>query len=673
MSTVKQKPSKKNNGNLIYIIIPLILFVTMMYFSSSYSEDTLKYSEIVQMFKDAQVSEYSLDLSSGVLEYTLEGDEEETVYEYTLPNVDLFILDVHEGVLEYNEAQENEEDLIVYNYVAGTDASLWISVLPMILLCVLLFVGMFYFYKKMGQTLSNEANNAMSFGKARFKMGSASPSQVKFDDVAGADEEKEELVEIVDFLKEPAKFTKLGARIPTGVLLMGPPGTGKTLLAKAIAGEAGVPFFSISGSDFVEMYVGVGASRVRDLFAQAKKNAPSILFIDEIDAVGRQRGAGMGGGHDEREQTLNQMLVEMDGFGVNEGVIIIAATNRPDVLDPALLRPGRFDRQLTVGLPDVIGREAILKVHSKNKPLAKSVNLREVAQGTVGFTGADLANLLNEAALLAARHSKEQIFMEEIQEATMKVVIGTEKKSNKMSEKEKKLTAYHEAGHALATYFLEGQDPVHEISIIPRGRAGGYTLSLPQEDKSYRTRGDMLDDLVVLLGGRIAEAIIMGDISTGASNDIERATEIARNMVTRYGMSTNLGPISFGSGSHEVFLGRDYGNTRNYSETIATDIDKEVNTIITKEYDRCYSIIEKHLDKLHDVAQYLIVFEKIDGELFSKLMSGEFVPNYDEIKAEPVEVIEEKTEALVMDSTQEIDHQESNDIFSNEASSFDDE
>ncbi|MFI3141837.1 MAG: ATP-dependent zinc metalloprotease FtsH [Clostridia bacterium] len=670
MSTVKQKPKKKSNGNLIYIIIPLVLFLVMMYFSSSYDDDSLKYSEIVQLFKTGEVVEYNLDLSSGALEYKLASDEvdeegTETYHEYTLPNVDLFILDVHEGVLEYNDAQENEEDLIVYNYEAGTDSSIWISILPMIIMCGLLFVGMYYLYKKMGQSLSNEANMTMSFGKAKFKMGSTEPSKVKFDDVAGADEEKEELVEIVDFLKDPLKFTKLGARIPTGVLLMGPPGTGKTLLAKAIAGEAGVPFFSISGSDFVEMYVGVGASRVRDLFAQAKKSAPSILFIDEIDAVGRQRGAGMGGGHDEREQTLNQMLVEMDGFGVNEGVIIIAATNRPDVLDPALLRPGRFDRQLTVGLPDVIGREAILKVHSKNKPLAKTVSLKEVAQGTVGFTGADLANLLNEAALLAARHAKEEISMEEIQEATMKTVIGTEKKSNKMSAKEKKLTAYHEAGHALATYYLEGQDPVHQISIIPRGRAGGYTMSLPLEDKSYRTRGDMLDDLVVLLGGRIAEAIIMGDISTGASNDIERATEIARNMVTRYGMSATLGPISFGNANHEVFLGRDYGNTRNYSESIATDIDKEVNAIITKEYDRCYSILEEHLDNLHVVAQYLIVHEKVDGELFKKLMTGEFVPNYDEKTPETLDSVTPATKTVELDTT-ESTQSESNDFTSND-------
>ena len=480
--------------------------------------------------------------------------------------------------------------------------------------------------RRMNQTMTNETNRTMSFGKARVKQVKDEKRKTTFEDVAGADEEKEELSEIVAFLKEPRKFNDLGARIPKGVLLVGPPGTGKTLLARAVAGEANVPFFSISGSDFVEMYVGVGASRVRDLFEQAKKNSPAIIFIDEIDAVGRHRGAGMGGGHDEREQTLNQLLVEMDGFGANEGVIIIAATNRPDILDPALLRPGRFDRQVTVGYPDLKGREAILKVHAKGKPLAPDVNLNVIARSTVGFTGADLENLLNEAALLAARRNQKAITMTEIEEATIKVVVGTEKKSHKMSSKEKKLTAYHEAGHAVATFFLPSQDPVHQISIIPRGMAGGYTMSMPKEDKSYTSKNDMLDELVVLLGGRVAEALILGDISTGASNDIERATEIARKMVTKYGMSETLGPIAFGSGNDEVFLGRDFSHTRNYSENVASEIDEEINRIIVNAYNRCRSILEEHQDKLHKVAHYLYNHEKVDGDLFKELMTNDTLP-----------------------------------------------
>ncbi|MBE6774624.1 MAG: ATP-dependent zinc metalloprotease FtsH [Ruminococcaceae bacterium] len=498
--------------------------------------------------------------------------------------------------------------------------------LPMTLLSIALVAVMLYFYRKMGQNIMNENNRTLSFGKARVKLGKDEKRKTTFKDVAGADEEKAELEEIVEFLRSPEKFNQLGARIPKGVLLVGPPGTGKTLLARAVAGEAGVPFFSISGSDFVEMYVGVGASRVRDLFDQAKKNSPSILFIDEIDAVGRHRGAGMGGGHDEREQTLNQLLIEMDGFGANEGVIIIAATNRPDILDPALLRPGRFDRQLTVGVPDVKGREEILKVHAKNKPLAPDVDLKVIAQSTAGFTGADLENLLNEAALLAAKRNKKAITMVEIEEATIKCVVGTEKKSRKMSDKEKRLTAYHEAGHALATYFTPGQDPVHQISIVPTGMAGGFTMSLPSEDRSYRSKTDMLDDIVVLLGGRVAEKVVIGDISTGASNDIERATDIARGMVTRYGMSDELGPIMYGSSNHEVFLGKDYSNVRNYSEQIASDIDAEVKKIILDSYKKCHSIIEGNLDKLTVVAEYLIVHEKVDGETFIRLMEGEALP-----------------------------------------------
>ncbi|MCM1486225.1 MAG: ATP-dependent zinc metalloprotease FtsH, partial [Faecalibacterium sp.] len=570
-------------------------------------------------FKNNQVTEYTLTLSSGSLSYKVKGDNTEK--KYTVANVQIFLNDIHDYVVKYNE--ENPNNAIKYDYKAGANSSVWASVLPMLLLSVLLGVSMFIMLRRINQSMMSETNRTISFSKAKVKLGKDDKRKTTFDDVAGADEEKEELSEIVDFLKDRSKFNEVGARIPKGILLVGPPGTGKTLLARAVAGEANVPFFSISGSDFVEMYVGVGASRVRDLFAQAKKNSPSILFIDEIDAVGRHRGAGMGGGHDEREQTLNQLLVEMDGFGANEGVIIIAATNRPDILDPALLRPGRFDRQITVGYPDIKGREEILKVHSKGKSIAPDVELRVIARSTAGFTGADLENLLNEAALLAVRKKKKAITMTEIEEATIKVMMGTEKKSHKMSDKEKKLTAYHEAGHAIATNYLEGQDPVHQVSIIPRGMAGGFTMSLPSEDRSYKLKNDMLDDIVVLLGGRVAEALVLDDISTGASNDIERATDIARDMVTRYGMSKTIGPVSFTSGSHEVFLGRDYGNTRNYSENLACEIDKEINGIVTNAYSRCEQLLNEHMDKLHILAQYLIKHEKIDADDFKKLMNGD--------------------------------------------------
>ena len=505
-------------------------------------------------------------------------------------------------------------------YIVNTnDPDFWGDLAMSVLPTIALIAIMFYFMRQM----MGANNRNMQFGKTNAKTNEATRPKVKFEDVAGVDEAVEELEEIRDFLSDPDRYRKLGAKIPRGVLLVGPPGTGKTLLAKAVAGEAGVPFFSISGSDFVEMFVGVGASRVRDLFKEAKSQAPSIIFIDEIDVVGRQRGAGLGGGHDEREQTLNQLLVEMDGFEESESVILIAATNRPDILDPALLRPGRFDRQVTVGYPDLKGREAILKVHAKGKPLAPDVDLNVIARSTVGFTGADLENLLNEAALLAARRDQKAITMTEIEEATIKVVVGTEKKSHKMSSKEKKLTAYHEAGHAVATFFLESQDPVHQISIIPRGMAGGYTMSMPKEDKSYTSKNDMLDELVVLLGGRVAESLILGDISTGASNDIERATEIARKMVTKYGMSEALGPIAFGSGNDEVFLGRDFSHTRNYSENVASEIDEEINRIIVNAYNRCRSILEEHQDKLHKVAHYLYNHEKVDGDLFKELMTND--------------------------------------------------
>lgn len=598
---------------LPYILIPLILIASMWLFTANSNKSTEKeYYQIVKMFEDNDIEEYELNLSSGSLVYKLKSDNKDVSYKYTVPNVQLFVDDVHDL------AKANG---VKYNYDAGRTNSWLTSMLPSIIMMVVLALLMYFMFRRMSQSINNETTKTLGFGKARVK-GKDDKHRTTFDDVAGADEEKEELSELVEFLRNPKKYQELGARIPKGVLLVGPPGTGKTLLAKAVAGEADVPFFSISGSDFVEMYVGVGASRVRDLFQQAKKESPSIIFIDEIDAVGRHRGAGMGGGHDEREQTLNQMLVEMDGFGINDGVIVIAATNRPDILDPALLRPGRFDRQVTVGYPDIKGREAILKVHAKGKPLAPDVELEKIAQSTVGFTGADLENLLNEAALLAARRGLHAITMAEIEEATIKVVVGTEKRSHKITEQDKKLTAYHEAGHAVATYYLETQDPVRQVSIIPRGMAGGYTMSVPTEDKLYKSKKGMLDEIVVLLGGRVAEAITFGDISTGASNDIERASDIARKMVTKYGMSDELGPITFGTGHDEVFLGRDYSSVRNYSETVAAKIDSVVGEIVSNAYNRCLVILKTHLDKLTEVAEYLIKNEKIGEKDFADLMAG---------------------------------------------------
>lgn len=628
-----KKPSN-NWGNLLYIIIPLVLIFAVAYFvGNNNKQDAPKYYEIVELFRTGEVTEYVLDLGNGSMSYKVKGDDK--AKKYVVPNVEIFLNDVHNYVTQYNLEEGNEP--IKYDYKRGSNMNIWASMLPMMLISLMVVGFLYYIMKKQGQNIMNENNHALTFGKARIKLGKDVKKKITFKDVAGADEEKAELEEIVEFLRSPEKFNEMGARIPKGVLLVGPPGTGKTLLAKAVAGEAGVPFFSISGSDFVEMYVGVGASRVRDLFEQAKKNSPSILFIDEIDAVGRQRGAGMGGGHDEREQTLNQLLIEMDGFGENEGVIIIAATNRPDILDPALLRPGRFDRQLTVGYPDVKGREEILKVHARNKPLAPDVKLEIIAKSTAGFTGADLENLLNEAALLATRRKKKAITMEEIEEATRKCVVGTEKKSRKIIDREKKLTAYHEAGHAVAAYFIDGHDPVHEISIVPRGMAGGYTMYMPKEDTSYRSRKEMIGSIVSLLGGRVAEEVFLGDISTGASNDIERVSELARNMVTRYGMSDELGPIMFGSGDHEVFLGRDYNNIRNYSEAVACKIDDEVKRIITSCYDNCRDILSTNAEKLTIIAEYLIENEKMSGELFAKIMSGEEVPEKADVSLDEVE------------------------------------
>ena len=505
-------------------------------------------------------------------------------------------------------------------YEAPSNNVAWLSIIPVVLLVVLFLVFLFVFTQQ--SQGGGGGRGVMNFGKSRAKIASPDAKKVTFKDVAGADEEKAELEEIVDFLKLPAKYIEMGARIPKGVLLVGPPGTGKTLLAKAIAGEAGVPFFSISGSDFVEMFVGVGASRVRDLFQEAKKNAPCIVFIDEIDAVGRQRGAGLGGGHDEREQTLNQLLVEMDGFGVNEGIIMIAATNRPDILDPALLRPGRFDRQIVVGAPDVKGREEILKVHTKKKPLSEDVNLEVLAKRTPGFSGADLENLSNEAALLSVRRSKKQIGMLEMEEAITRVIAGPEKKSRVISEHDRKLTAYHEAGHAVVMRLLPNADPVHEISIIPRGRAGGYTMHLPTEDRAYTSKSRLKDEMVGLLGGRVAEHLILGDISTGAKNDIDRASDMARSMVMEYGMSDKIGTISYGSDQNEVFLGRDLGRGRNFSEEIGAKIDKEIKSLIDEAYNKAETLLKENIEKLHAVAGALLEKEKLEGQEFLKIFDN---------------------------------------------------
>jgi len=494
----------------------------------------------------------------------------------------------------------------------------WLNLLPFVVL-ILLFVVFWFVFMQQAQ---GGGNRVMSFGKSRARLHTDTKHRVTFSDVAGAEEEKYELKEVVDFLKNPKKYLELGARIPKGILLVGPPGTGKTLLAKAVAGEAGVPFFSISGSDFVEMFVGVGAARVRDLFEQAKRNSPCIIFIDEIDAVGRHRGAGLGGGHDEREQTLNQLLVEMDGFSVNEGIIVIAATNRPDILDPALLRPGRFDRRITVGIPDIKGREEILKVHSRGKPLAPEVDLKVLAKRTAGFTGADLENVMNEAAILAARKGLKQIGMAELEEAITRVIAGPEKKSRVMTEKDKRLVAYHEAGHAVVAKLLPHADPVHQISIIPRGMAGGYTLTLPEEDKYFASKSELMDEITQLLGGRAAEALVLNDISTGASNDIQRATQIARKMVTEYGMSQNMGPVTFGGKYEEIFLGRDWGTYRNYSEKVAALIDNEIKNIIQEAYQRAETLLKENINKLHKVAEALLEKEKLDVEEFEEVFAS---------------------------------------------------
>ena len=614
-----QDPNRRGSlmATIMWIVIPLLLIGSMFFsFNSNANKTRDEYYEVISYFDQGEVKQYSLNLSSGKLVYTLKGEKE--ARSYTVPNVELFVNDVHDSVHEYNKAHPDKP--IKQNYIAGSSRSWMVEILPLLFSTLIMAAIIIWFMRRMNNNIMGDAQRGMGFGKARVKKG-GEEQKTTFADVAGADEEKEELQEIVEFLKDPKKYDALGARIPKGVLMVGPPGTGKTLLARATAGEAGVPFFSISGSDFVEMYVGVGASRVRDLFDQAKKSAPAIIFIDEIDAVGRHRGAGMGGGHDEREQTLNQLLVEMDGFAANLGIVMIAATNRPDILDPALLRPGRFDRQVTVTYPDVKGREAILKIHSKNKPLGPDVDLNVIARSTAGFTGADLENLMNESALLAARNGRKAITNDDIEEATIKVMVGPEKKSRKMDDREKKLTAYHESGHAVTNFFLPLLDPVHQVSIIPRGAAGGYTMSVPVEDKSYMSKKVMLENLVTLLGGRVAEALIMGDISTGASNDIERATNLAKSMVTKYGMSDKLGTVMYGSSNNEVFLGMDYGRARDYSEATAAAIDKEVYDIINHAYEEAERLLTEHKDLLHKLAQYLIVNEKIDAPEFQKLMN----------------------------------------------------
>ncbi|MDR1002499.1 MAG: ATP-dependent zinc metalloprotease FtsH [Oscillospiraceae bacterium] len=623
--------NKKDLRNTIVTLIAILGIIALVYFFfRSKTPAAQKYSDILKYFdptttQSREITEYELSLQTAVLKINLkdkDGVKQEAI-EYKVPNLDLFVHDVEKLRDKIDSVDPNHPlKSVPFNYIRPRDTSAWVSWAPTILMIVAMVILWIYFMRKMNNTMG-ENSKQISFGKAKIKKVDDEKRKTTFEDVAGADEEKEELQEIVEFLKNPKKYSDLGAHIPKGVLLVGPPGTGKTLLARAVAGEAGVPFFSISGSDFVEMFVGVGASRVRDLFDQAKKNYPCIIFIDEIDAVGRHRGAGLGGGHDEREQTLNQLLVEMDGFGANEGVIMIAATNRPDILDPALTRPGRFDRQIMVGYPDIKGREEILKVHAKGKPLAPDVDLSTIAKSTAGFTGADLENLLNEAALLSARRNLRSVTMSEIEEATIKVIAGTEKRTKVISDKDKKITAYHEAGHAVATYFCETQDPVHQISIIPRGMAGGYTMSLPQEDRSHRLKSSMLEDIVTLLGGRVAEALVLGDISTGASSDLERASKIARDMVTKYGMSEKLGPITFGSSeNNEIFLGRDMGHIKDFSDKVANDIDNEVSEIIMSSYKTTNKILSENISKLHEVAQYLIGNEKMNGEDFAKMMAS---------------------------------------------------
>ena len=615
----------KNLKNvLLFIGIPIAFIIAVL--SVSYLSKTTvetKYYEIVELVTENKISEFSLNLHSGQLIYTKRDDGKS--YRYTVADPSIFYNDINDFVLKNNTENIGTEKIIKYDYKSGGETAWIMNLLPTLITLGVMVVFWVFIMKRMNASMGTD--KTMGFGKAKVRKDDGR-RKTTFADVAGADEEKEEMAEIVDFLKDPKKYNELGAKIPKGVLLVGPPGTGKTLLARAVAGEAGVPFFSISGSDFVEMFVGVGASRVRDLFGEAKREAPAIIFIDEIDAVGRQRGAGLGGGHDEREQTLNQLLVEMDGFGANEGVIVIAATNRKDILDNALLRPGRFDRQVYVGAPDVKGREAVLKVHARNKQFDPDVKFSEIAKTTAGFTGADLENLLNEAALLAARRNKKLISQEEIEESLLKVVMGVEKKSHIINEHDKRLTAYHEAGHAICFHVLPTQDPVHHVTIIPRSSgAGGFTMPLPEEDQAYRTKKYMEEYIIVCLGGRVAEQLTMEDISTGAYGDIKQATQMARAMVTSYGMSERIGPIDYGSDNGEVFLGRDLAAGKGYSEVKAAEIDDEIHRIIEHAYHACEKLLSEHMDEMKRVAEYLIRNETMDGETFVKVYNGEIVPD----------------------------------------------
>lgn len=597
-----------------YLLIIFVAITIIDYFSAkSTTRQEMGYTAFLQEVDKGGVARVTI--TNNMIDGTLKDGTEFSVVTPSVPNIDTTLLP---------RLQEKQVEIKAKNPPEPP----WWSQIFSSMLPILILVGVWFFIMQQTQ---GSGGRVMSFGKSRARMSGADKVKVNFGDVAGADEAKQELEEVVEFLKHPKKFNELGARIPKGVLLFGPPGTGKTLLARAVAGEAGVPFFSISGSDFVEMFVGVGASRVRDLFEQAKKNAPCIVFIDEIDAVGRQRGAGVGGGHDEREQTLNQLLVEMDGFAANEGIIIIAATNRPDILDPALLRPGRFDRQIVVDKPDVRGRLAILKVHTKGKPVDKEANLDILARRTPGFTGADLSNLVNEAALLSARQNKKSISMAALEESIERVMAGPERKSRIMSDREKRLTAYHEGGHTLVGMLLPNADPVHKVTIIPRGRAGGYTLMLPKEDRSYETRSDLIDQLKTLLAGRVAEEVVLKEISTGAQNDIQRASSIVRSMITQYGMSDALGPISFGEREgHQVFLGRDFNHQRNYSEEVACEIDKEVRKYIENAYEECRKLITDNIDKLHLIAQALIERETLDAAQLEELMTKGVITERDD-------------------------------------------
>lgn len=638
--------NKGNKGIAAFLTVVLLFLVVMVAVlkMSEKEESPYKYSEIMQYFDNYQVSEYTFDLGTGELIMTVEGQEEKIVYK--VPNVNVFINEIQGDNETYREEYNklHPDAPLVQDYYKIRDNSWLVNVLPMIILIVMTMALFFFMMRQAGG--GTKINN---FGKANIK-NQPNGKKTLFADVAGADEEKQELEEIVDFLKNPKKYTEMGARIPKGVLLEGPPGTGKTLLARAVAGEAGVPFFPISGSDFVEMFVGVGASRVRDLFETAKKNSPAIVFIDEIDAVGRHRGAGLGGGHDEREQTLNQLLVEMDGFSGNEGIIVMAATNRKDILDPALLRPGRFDRQIMVNYPDVKGREEILKIHTKNKPLAPDVSLKTIAQTTAGFTGAELENLANEAALLAARNNRKAVTKEDIEEATIKVIAGPEKKSHVVTPEEKRLVAYHEAGHAVVTYYMPTQDKVHQVTVIPRGSAGGMTIHLPEKEPSFLnvTARKLKEEIIVCMGGRVAEQLIMGECTAGAVSDLQRSTKLAKAMITKYGFSEKLGPVVYADDNDEPFVGMDYGHSKGHSEKIQAEIDSEVRTIIDECYERTVQTLNDHMDDLHKVANYLIKHEKIDGKNFELLMKNELPLDDEDTKEE----IGQKLDVTVDDKTE---------------------